>query len=74
MLLWAAWQAYAHRAGGYQTRVLLTVVYWVVLGPGALLGRLFSARLLDLSARPGQSSWLAREPADATVDALRRQF
>jgi hypothetical protein len=74
VLLWAAWQAYAHRAGGYQTRALLAVVYWVVLGPGALLGRVFSARLLDLSARPGQSSWLAREPAEATVDALRRHF
>lgn len=74
MLLWAAWKAYAHRASGYQTRVLLAVVYWVVLGPGALIGRLFSARLLDLGARPGQSSWLARQPAEATVDALRRQF
>jgi hypothetical protein len=74
VLLWDAWKAYAHRAGGYQTRALLVVVYWVVLGPGALVGRLFSARLLDLSPRPGQSSWLTREPGEATVDALRRQF
>ena len=74
MLFWDAWKAYAHRAGGYQTRVLLAVVYWVVLGPGALTGRLFSARLLDTSARPGQSSWLAREPTEPTLEALRRQF
>jgi len=74
VLLWQAWKAYAQRAGGYQTRVVLTVVYLVVLGPGVLLGRLFSARLLDLSATPGESSWLAREPSDATLEALRRQF
>ncbi len=74
MLFWDAWKAYAQRAGGYQTRVMLAVVYWVVLGPGALIARLFSARLLDLSPRPGQSSWRAREPGEATVEALRRQF
>jgi hypothetical protein len=74
VLLWDAWQAYAHRAGGYQTRMLLTAVYWVVLGPGALIGRLFSARLLDLNPGPSQSSWRTREPGDATLDALRRQF
>ncbi len=70
MLLWDAWKAYAHRAGGYQTRVL----YWVVLGPGALIGRLFSARLLDLNPGPGKSSWLARGSDEPTLAALRRQF
>ena len=74
MLLWAAWKAYAARAGGYQARVLLAVVYWVVVGLGALIGRLFSARLLDLSSHPGQSAWLRRAPAEPTVHALRRQF
>jgi hypothetical protein len=74
VLFWEAWKAYAHRAGGYQSRVLLTVVYWVVLGPGALVARLFSARLLDLNPTPGESSWLVREPGGATLDALRRQF
>jgi hypothetical protein len=74
VVFWDAWKAYAHRASGYQTRVLLAVVYWVVLGPGALIARLFSARLLDLSPRPGESSWLAREPGEPTLEALRRQF
>ena len=74
MLLWDAWKAYAHRAAGYQTRVLLVVVYWVVLGPGALIGRLFSARLLDLNPGPGNSSWLARGSDEPTLAALRRQF
>ena len=75
MLVWNAWKAYAHRAGGYQTRVLLTVVYLVVLGPGVLVGRLLGGpRLLDLSSRPGESTWLVRDRAAATLDAARRQF
>jgi hypothetical protein len=74
VLFWEAWKTCAKRAGGYQTRVLLSVVYLVVLGPGALVGRLFSARLLDLSAGPGKSSWVVRGAQEATLAALRRQF
>jgi hypothetical protein len=74
VLRWIAqvWTAYAHRAATYQTRVLLTLVYLVVLGPAALLGRLFGARLLDLS---GTSSTLIPRPqSDKSLAALRRQF
>jgi hypothetical protein len=72
VLLWQAWKDYAHRATGYQTRVLLTIVYLLVLGPGAILGRLFGARLLDLDQ--DNSSWAVRAPQDRTLDGLRRQF
>ena len=57
----------------YQTRILLTLVYAVILGPGAILGRLFGSRLLDLSSGP-KSTWLARPSADKTLAGLRRQF
>jgi hypothetical protein len=70
-----AWKAYAHRAASYQSSVLLTLVYLVILGPAALLARLFGARLLDLEARPG-STWLARRDSgdQQTLTDLRRQF
>lgn len=67
------WKAYAHRAGSYQTRVLLTLVYLIVLGPAALLARAFGARLMDLSPRGG-STWLERPAAETSLAALRRQF
>jgi len=67
------WTAYAHRAATYQTRVLLTIVYAIVLGPAALVGRLFGARLLDLSG--GRSStWTVRPAPDKSLAGLRRQF
>jgi hypothetical protein len=52
--------------------VLLTLVYLVILGPAALIGRLFGARLLDLSG--SSSTWLVRPAPEKTLDALRRQF
>jgi hypothetical protein len=73
--LFEAWKAYAHRAASYQTRVVLSVVYLLVLGPAALIARLFGARLLDL--HEGQhSTWLMRVNAaeERTLSALRRQF
>jgi hypothetical protein len=67
------WTAYAHRAAGYQTQVLLTLVYALVLGPAAFIGRLFGARLLDLTG--GRSStWIERPSTEKSLAALRRQF
>ncbi|MBV9578538.1 MAG: hypothetical protein JO057_08115 [Chloroflexi bacterium] len=73
------WKAYAHRAGSYQTRVMLTLVYLVVLGPATFVARLFGARLMDLSPTGG-STWIARSNAEdspeseKSLTALRRQF
>lgn len=74
MLGWIVqvWTAYAHRAATYQTRVLLTLVYAVVLGPAALIGRAVGARMLDLSGRA--STWIERPKPDKTLAGLRRQF
>ena len=74
MLSWLirVWTAYAHRATTYQSVVLLTIVYLLVLGPAAVVARILGARLLDL--RRDTSSWVARGTQDASLDALRRQF
>jgi hypothetical protein len=75
VLSWVAevWKAYAHRAATYQTYVLLTAVYLVILGPFALLGRLFGANLMDVAAG-ASSTWLARAAPDKSLQGLRRQF
>jgi hypothetical protein len=72
VLVWQAWKAYAHRAASYQTRALLTVVYALLLGPGAGIARLFGGRLLDTAS--ASSSWIARAPQDTSLQGLRRQF
>lgn len=74
MLGWIVqvWTAYAHRAASYQTRVLLTLVYVVILGPAALIGRSLGARILDFSG--AAPTWIERPRADKTLAGLRRQF
>ena len=73
-ILGDAWRAYIHRAGTYQSRVLLNVMYFVFLGPGALAARIFGSGLLDLNQRARPSYWTERAPTNATLEDLRRQF
>ena len=75
MLAWPleVWKAYAHRAGSYQTRVLLTIVYYIILGPAVFVARLFGAHLMDLSPT-GSTTWIERPASDKSLAALRRQF
>jgi hypothetical protein len=68
-----AWRAYAHRAAGYQSQLLLTIVYLLILGPAGLIGRLFGARLMDLDQTP-HSTWLVRANSEKSLTELRRQF
>jgi hypothetical protein len=73
-VIWDAWRAYTHRAGGYQAQVLLSAVYYLVLGPSVLVARLFGARLLDLDRGHRASYWIERKPLEKSLSALERQF
>jgi hypothetical protein len=61
----------AHRIGDFQARVLLTVFYYVILGPFALVLR----RSDPLGIGPGAlRGWRSREPATRPIaDQAQRQ-
>ena len=73
-LLWSGWKAYSRRAARYQSTFLLSLVYYLVLGPTSLVVRLLGVRLLDLDVAPRQSYWHARPLSPVSLDALRRQY
>jgi hypothetical protein len=55
---WRWWTRVAHRIGDFQARVLLTVFYYVILGPFALILR----RGDPLAIGPGAArGWRRRE-------------
>ncbi len=79
--LWSGWMWFAAKLGHFNSLVLLTVVFIVVVGPANLLARLFRADLLKLrkpaSKDPeaaAESYWLPVHSDNTTVDAWRRQF
>jgi hypothetical protein len=73
-VLWHAWKAYTRRASDYQAVVLLTLLYFCVLGPTVLGARLVGLRLLDLDQRPRHSYWIARKPLSHSLAELERPF
>ncbi len=72
-VLWAKWKAFGHMVANFQSRVLLFVFYFIVLGPFALVMRVFSD---PLHLRPSAGTrWLERAaPGQDMSQLARRQF
>lgn len=71
--LWERWKIIAHKIGTFQSRVLLTVFYCLILAPFGIGVKLF-ANPLRLKGQSG-SHWLERgEKTAASWEAARRQF
>lgn len=75
LLLWAGWKKFAHVLGLFNTRVILTITYFVLIALVAIVSRLFRADFLDKRKRKeGVSYWYDREPVETSLEACRRQF
>ena len=71
--LWERFKVVARIIGNFQSRVLLTVFYFVILAPFGFGVRLF-ADPLGLT-RQRRSHWLGRDaPVTADQDRAKRQF
>jgi hypothetical protein len=70
--VWHAWRETASYIGDFQARLLLTVFYFTIAAPFALLTRLLDP--LRLRAAGGTSAWLARPEDQQDLHGHRRQF
>jgi len=71
----SGWMRITQRLGEVQTVVVLTLVYTLVLGPLALLLRLFGrADLLELRVARGESFALPKQPVPTDRERCERQF
>ena len=66
--LWSRWKTLAHRAARVQSNIILTVLYFVVLVPLALLRRPFANPLA------GSPVWRERPSVPHDLVSARRQF
>ena len=66
--LWSRWKAFAHRAARVQSNIILTILYFLVLLPLALVRRLFANTLAEAGI------WHQRPPAIHDLNVARRQF
>lgn len=68
------WQAYAEKIAFYQTGVILTVIYVVIVGPIWLMSRLIGHQFLPILPKGAPSFWRpAHMGRIASIDELRKQ-
>ncbi len=68
------WMKFAEVLGWINTRVILTIVYIVFFGLGAIVLRLFRVDLLNKRRRRTDSYWRAKDPVSHTLEQARHQF
>jgi hypothetical protein len=73
-LVWMGWKRFAHVLGVVNTKILLTLTYFVILSVFSIVARIFGADLLDRRMKTRNSYWHKREPADLSIESARRQF
>jgi len=70
---WQTWKTRAHDVGQFQSRLLLTVFYFTVFVPFAVLTRLLGDPL-RLRRNMRDTDWCEWTARDSSIDAARRQF
>jgi hypothetical protein len=73
--LWNRWLVLARKIGKFQSRIVLTVVYFVIVLPFGVGVRLLGDPLrIRRRSTQTQSNWSARQTSDVDLDASYRQF
>ncbi len=72
--LWDGWKAFAHVLGRIQTAILLSIVYFLTIGPIGLIGRLFRNDFLGLRRSDRPSYWIPLPGTTSTIEQARKQF
>ena len=73
-LLWRGWKKFAHVLGIVNTRVLLTISYFIIMALAWLGTRIARADLIDRRMTPKPSFYHPRAPMKPTLETAKRQF
>jgi hypothetical protein len=73
-LIRRSWMAFAHVVGVVQNFILLTLLYFLILGPIALCLRLLGRDLLALRGDDRATSYCPKDHVPADLERCERQF
>ena len=73
--VYVAWMKFAFLLGWVNTRILLSVIFFLLLAPVGLVSRLFGRDSLDQRISPQTNSyWKPRQPQSAVREHCERQY
>jgi hypothetical protein len=73
-LLWTGWKKFAHVLGIVNTKILLTLSYFLIMAVAAIAARILGKDLLDRKITPGKTQWQTRDNLPVDLETSRRQF
>lgn len=68
------WMAFANALGWFNTRLILTLFYFVIIGIPAVVLKIIRKDLLRRRYEPVASYWMDKIPAAHTLEESRHQF
>ncbi len=71
--LWGRWKQFAQRVGDFQARLLLTLLYFLLLGPMGMVVRILRDPLRIKHASK-TSVWIPKSEENDSLEIARRQF
>ncbi len=71
--LWTRWKHFAQKIGDFQARVILTILYYFVLGLAGVFVRLLRDPL-HMKRQPQASAWVPKPLEPVNLETARRQF
>ena len=71
--LWRSWMDFSKRMGEFQSRIVLSLFFFVLVSPFALGVKIFSDPL-RLKYRSNESHWLPKMKTEVNLEQSRKQF
>jgi hypothetical protein len=71
--LWLSWENFSKRMGSFQSRIILSLFYFIFVTPFALGVKIFSDPL-NIKHQSSKSHWLSKKEIKYDLEQYRRQF
>lgn len=74
-IIWEKWKKFAHIIGKFNTKLFVTIFYFLIISPVGLLFRLFGWDPLDNSFKKEEisSNWKPVKTEEPDLDSMSRQ-
>jgi len=71
--LWHTWNNFSKRMGGFQSKIILSLFFFIFVSPIAIAVKIFSDPL-NIKYKTTKSHWLTKKEIKADLEQSRRQF
>ena len=72
--LWHRWTEFSKKMGSFQSRVMLSFFFFIIVSPVAVLIKLFGDPLSIKRKKAMDTYWSAKMPSSTEIEDYRRQF